>query len=38
MLSKAEIMVEGEENKKFMKYIKGKITEEDEDNAEKEKP
>jgi len=35
MLSKAEIMVEGEETTKFKKYVKGKINDEDdEDNEE----
>jgi hypothetical protein len=34
MLSKAEIMVEGEESTKFKKYIKGKVIDEDEDNNE----
>ena len=31
MLSKAEIMVEGEETSKFKKYIKGKIDDEEEE-------
>lgn len=31
MLSKAEIMVEGEETTKFKKYIKGKVIDEDDD-------
>ena len=34
MLSKAEIMVEGEETTKFKKYIKGKINDEDEEDNE----
>jgi hypothetical protein len=31
MLSKAEIMIEGEETKKFKKYIRGKIIDEEEE-------
>jgi hypothetical protein len=34
MLSKAEIMVEGEETTKFKKYIKGKINDEDDEENE----
>ena len=34
MLSKAEIMVEGEETTKFKKYIKGKIIDEDDEENE----
>jgi hypothetical protein len=32
MLSKAGIMVEGEETKRFKRYIRGKITEDDEED------
>jgi hypothetical protein len=31
MLSKAEIMIEGEETKKFKNYIRGKIIDEEEE-------
>jgi hypothetical protein len=34
MLSKAEIMVEGEETTKFKKYVKGKINDEDDEHNE----
>lgn len=33
MLSKAEIMIEGEETKKFKRYIRGKIIDDEEEDS-----